>query len=77
MAQHLGGDEVDGALAPPRALNQKYPLAFDDDPANDIELVGAEPAGGVAGETSQQPQCLFVDRFGALIRHIRHPTYDL
>ena len=45
VAQHAGGDEVDGALAPARALHEQHPLASPDQAADDVELVGPEVAG--------------------------------
>ena len=54
LAQDLGGDEVDGALAPTRALHQQHPAPIGDEGGDRFELIVAELGIGPAGEPTQQ-----------------------
>ena len=58
IAQHAGGDEVDGALAPAGALHEQHALAIADQSADDVDLIGAEFARRIAGEFVEQRQRL-------------------
>ena len=61
VAQHAGGDEVDGALAPAGALHEQHPLPLADQPPDDVELVGPELARRVARQPPEQPERLLVE----------------
>jgi hypothetical protein len=64
VAQQPGGDEVHGALAPPRALDDEGPAPIGDHSPDGLELAGAE--GGVvpAGKAGEERAGLVVDDLG-------------
>ncbi len=54
LAQDLGGDEVDGALAPSRALHEQHPASIGDEGADRFELIVAELGIVAPGEAAQK-----------------------
>ncbi len=54
LAQHRGGDEVDGALPPPGPLHAEDAAAALDDLFDRLELTVAELGAAVAGQAAEQ-----------------------
>ena len=52
VAQQPGGDEVDGALAPPGALHDQRSAAAVDQRLDGLELAGSEGRVGVVGQAA-------------------------
>ena len=66
LAQHRGGDEVDGALSPPGPLHAEDAAAALDDLVDRLELAVAELGAAVAGEATEE-----VEGGGRLGRSLR------
>ena len=54
LAQHRGGDEVDGALPPPGPLHAEDAAAPLDELLDRLELAVAELGAAVAGEAAEE-----------------------
>ena len=61
VPQHPGGDEVDGALAPPRPLDHEHPLPLADQTPHHVELVGTELARRITRQLPEQTEGLLVE----------------